>query len=59
MIRQKNGTRLVGLSTQESAIRSQIEGTERRAEKYNPKCNKNSMRWKWDNQLLDEQTNII
>lgn len=59
LIHQQNETRLVGLSIQEAAIRSQIESAESRATQRCPKYNKNNMYWKRVDALLEEQNQVV
>ena len=59
LIHQQNETRLVGLSIQEAAIRSQIESAESRATQRCPKYNKNNMYWKRVDALLEEQNEVV
>ncbi len=59
LIHQQNETRLVGLSIQEAAIRSQIESAESRANSRCPKYNKNNVYWKRVDELLEEQDQVI
>ena len=59
LIHQQNETRLVGLSIQEAAIRSQIESAESRANSRCPKYNKNNVYWKRVDELLEEQDEVI
>ena len=56
---QQNETRLVGLSIQQSAIESQIEGAERRANLRCPEYDENNIHWKRVDDLLEQQSEVI
>jgi hypothetical protein len=59
LIHQQNETRLVGLSIQASAIQSQIESAENRAQNRCPKYNKHNVHWKRVDALLEEQDAVV
>ena len=59
LVHQQNETRLVGLSIQASAIQSQIESAETRANQRCPKYHKSNVYWKRVDALLEEQNEVI
>lgn len=56
---QQHETRLVGLSIQGSAIRSQIESAEKRAELRCPTYDENNKFWKRVDELLEQQSDVV
>ena len=59
LVHQQNETRLYGLSIQASAIQSQIESAETRANQRCLKYHKSNVYWKRVDALLEEQNEVI